>query len=565
MKSDKCAVELELNSDFTATRRRFLAGGIAAGGVAFLGQKGAWVSGALAATPPAQPTGQIVAGLSQEPVLFMPLAPHNDVDFAVFYNLYSPLWRVDEKGVFQPDLVTEVPSIENGGISKDGLKWRLKLNPEAKWHDGTPFTAEDVKFNFELVQKPDFPAARRSGIELITDIEIVGPHEMTFNLREPYAPLPSIISWAFLVPKHLIEKEDNPSQPRDFLASPVGTGPFKWSERVPGDHITLVANPDYHGPGPYVETLVLKYIPDMTVLYTQFQTGEIDYVGFQGITPNKYEEAQKLAQRVVTASPMPMIEVILFNLTHEALKELAVREALYLAIDKQGILEQIYYGLPRGSESFLPRESWAYNADLPAHEYDSDKANRLLDDAGWARGADGVREKNGVRLEFTNSTTSGNPVREQTQQILQQNWLAIGAKMTIRNFPAAVVWGDYWNLSQFESVMAGINFMVGPDPDPTRNFSSGSIPVKGGSGWNTGQYIEPEVDRLLAEGATTFDREKRRQAYLRLQEIIRRDLPNLPLFQYTMAQGVKEGLEGFTPNVNVMMNSWNAHTWYWTN
>ena len=115
-------------------------------------------------------------------------------------------------------------------------------------------------------------------------------------------------------------------------------------------------------------------------------------------------------------------------------------------------------------------------------------------------GSDGMRVKNGVRLEFTNSTTAGNHVREQAQQLLQQNWLEIGAKMTISNLPPAVMWGDYWMMSKFESAMVGIDFMVGPDPDATDYFSSRSIGAKGGAGQNTTQYENPEVDALLQGG-----------------------------------------------------------------
>jgi len=229
----------------------------------------------------------------------------------------------------------------------------------------------------------------------------------------------------------------------------------------------------------------------------------------------------------------------------------------------QTIIDSIYYGLPPTTESFLPNESWAHNPNLPKQSYDPDKAKQILDAAGWMVGGDGVREKNGVRLEFVNSTTAGNHVREQAQQLLQQNWLEIGAKMTINNLPPAVMWGDYWMASKFETAMVGIGFMVGPDPDATDYFSSRSIGAKGGSGQNTTQYQSAEVDQLLAEGAASVDLAKRKQAYFQMQEITRRDLPYLPIFQYAMVSGVKKGLTGFTPNVNVQENCWNAHTWYW--
>jgi len=332
---------------------------------------------------------------------------------------------------------------------------------------------------------------------------------------------------------------------------------------VPGDHITLAAHDGYHGDGPYMEKLIVKYIPDLTVLYTQFQTGDIDYIGLQGITPDHYEEAKALADRKGMPVPQPFIENIAVNVGLPVFKDQAVREALYYGMDKKSVIEQIYYGLPSETESFLPRQSWAFNPDLPKHAYDPDKAKKILDDAGWVAGSDGVRVKDGVRLEFVNSTTAGNHVREQAQQLLQQNWLDIGVKMTINNLPPAVMWGDYWMQSKFESAMVGIGFMVGPDPDATDFFASRSIGAKGGSGQNTTQYVSAEVDGLLAEGAKTVDRDKRKAAYMKMQELTRHDLPYLPIFQYAMVSGVKSRLEGFAPNVNVQENCWNANVWFW--
>lgn len=544
------------------SRRQLLAAGVSAGTLAWLGPQAGWVSTAKAATPPAKPTGQAVIGLSQEPTVFHPLLLHIEVDEGVYFNLFSSLWRVDPTGAFQPDLAAEVPTVANGGISPDGLNWRIKLRNDAKWHDGMPFTAEDLKFNIELIQNPKFLAARRAGHELVRDITVVSPTEVTWRLDRAYAPYPAILASTFLVPKHLLEKASDINKP-DFVKHPVGTGAFKWVERVPGDHITLAAHDRYHGDGPYLEKLIIKYIPDLTVLYTQFQTGDIDYVGLQGITPDHYDEAKKLTGRKAVPVPQAFVESIAVNVALPLFKEIAVREALYCAMDKKSIIEQIYYGLPTATESFLPRESWAFNPDLPVHEYDPEKAKKILDSAGWVPGPDGVRVKNGIRLEFTNSTTAGNHVREQAQQLLQQNWADIGVKMTISNLPPAVMWGDYWMLSKFESTMVGLDFMIGPDPDTTDYFSSRSSAAKGGSGQNTTQYESAEVDRLLGEGAKTVDVGKRTAAYRKMQEIIRHDLPYLPIFQYALVVGVKNNLEGLAPNINVEENCWNANTWYW--
>ena len=540
------------------TRRQLLVMGAAAGSMALVRPGLSW---AQTGSPPAQPSGQIIVGLSQEPTNFHPLMPSIEVDQGVYWNLYSPLWSVNEKGEFVPELAAEVPTIDNGGVTADGLNWRVKLRDDVKWHDGAPFSAEDVKFSLELINNPDFRAGRRDGHELVRDITVVSPTEITWRLESPYAPYPSILAWTSIVPKHLLENAD-PSA-ADFVRAPVGTGPFKWSERVPGDHILLTANEDYYGSGPYVERLVFKYIPDLTVLYTQFQTGDIDYIGIQGITADHYHEAKDLPERNVMAVPQPFIEMIACNLGFPQFKEREVREALYYAMDKQAIIEAIYYGLPKPAESYLPEQAWAYNPDLPKQEYNPDKARQILDQAGWKPGSDGIREKGGVRLAFENSTTAGNHVREQAQQLLQQNWKEIGVEMTIRNHPPAVMWGENWMMSQFDSAMVGIGFMTGPDPDATTYLHSSAIAAQTGSGQNTTQYSNPEVDKLLEEGASTVDVEQRKAIYHKVQELVRNDLPYLFIFQYAMVEGTKQGLQGYQANVNVQSNCWNIRDWYW--
>ncbi len=537
------------------SRRGFLSMSAALGATALVGAKGAMAANA-------SPKGQVIIGFSQEPTNFHPLMLAIEVDQGVHWNLFSPLWGVDDKGNFTPQLAAEVPTVENGGISADGLNWKIKLREGVKWHDGQPFSADDVKFSLDLLNNKDFKANRRAGHELLRDIKVVSPTEITWRMEKVYAPYVSILAWTFIVPKHILEKETDVNS-SNFAANPIGTGAFKWSERVPGDHITLKANPDYFGDGPHVETIVFKYIPDLTVLYTQFQTGDIDYIGLQGITPDHYEEAKKLADRNVLAVALPFIENIAFNLGKPVFKDKAVREALYYAMDKQAIIDAIYYGLPRPTESYLPYEAAAFNPDLPKQSYDIEKAKKILDDAGWKPGDDGIRAKDGVRLAFINSTTAGNHVREQAQQLLQQSWKEIGAEMTIQNFPPAVMWGDNWMQSKFDSAMVGIGFMIGPDADTTDYFHSRSINAQGGNGQNTCQYVNPEVDKLLGEAANTVDQAKRNEIYKKQQELVRADLPYLPIFQYAMVEGTKKGLEGYKPNVNTQTNTWNVNEWKW--
>ncbi len=148
----------------------------------------------------------------------------------------------------------------------------------------------------------------------------------------------------------------------------------------------------------------------------------------------------------------------------------------------------------------MPPQSFYFNPDLPAHEFNLEQARKMLDEAGWLPGDDGIRAKDGVRLSFANSTTVGAHLREQTQQFVQQTFAEIGVEMRIENLPSAVLWGDFWGQSQFDSMMVGITYLIGGDPDVTTRFHSSAIAAQGGSGSNNAQYSNPEVDALLVEG-----------------------------------------------------------------
>jgi len=537
-------------------RRSILQLALASGAVPLLG------AGARAQNKP-KPAGQVVIGISQEPTVFNPLLPHIEVDDGIYMSLFSPLWAVDPKGNFLPRLAAEIPTVANGGVSEDGLQWQIKLRDGVTWHDGKPFTADDVKFTLDLINDPNFPAGSRSGHELLRDLKVVAPNEISWRLDKPFSPYASILAWTFIVPQHLLAGQSDP-RTAPFMRAPVGTGPFKWSERVPGDHVTLTSNETYFDEGPYLERVVFKYIPELTVLYTQFRTGDIDYISLQGISADHYQEAKALPNRVVMPIPTAAIENFYFNLGLPQFKDPAVRQALYLSLDKKSIIDDLYYGLPRPSESYLPPASWAFDPELPKQVYDPARAKAMLDGAGWKAGRGGIREKDGVRLQFSNSTTAGNHLREQAQQLLQQNWQDIGVGMTIKNLPAAVMWGEYWIQSHFETAIVGNNFMTGPDPAADDYFSSKAIPAQGGSGNNTMQYAEPKLDMLMQQGAATLDRAKRIEAYRGVQALLRQNLPFLPIFEYVTVEGTKAGLSGYQPNINVRLNAWNVNTWRWT-
>ncbi len=518
----------------------------------------------LTAKPQGEPVkgGQVIVGLSQEPTLFNPVLSNLEVDRGVQYAIFDSLFRIDDGALFVPNLATEIPTPDNGGVSADGLTYTFKVRQDAKWHDGTPVTAKDVLFTHTTIMNPDIPSPIKLGHDKVASAELVDDYTLTVTLSEPFAPFLIVWSDTYIVPQHILEGQDLLTS--DFNSTkPVGSGPFTYVNRTPGESIELAANPTYHGPGPYLDTVIIKYLQDTNILYTQFKTGEVDYTGIQGITAAHYEEAITLADRVINKAPTAFVEFIYPNFGNPIFQDKAVREAMYLAMDKANIISQVYLNIHTPSETYLAETSWANNPNLAAHEYNPDKAKETLEAAGWVAGDGGVRAKGDLKLSFTNSTTEGNDVRAQAQQYLQQTWADVGIEMNINNMPPAVIWGDYYNKSQFDTVMVGEISGVGGDPDATARFASSQIPVQTGAGKNTMQYSNPEVDQLLADGAKEVDQEKRKEIYFKVQEILRNDLAVLPIFHYTFVEGTKTGLSNFKANAFVVSNMWNVAEWYW--
>ncbi|MBI3979698.1 MAG: peptide ABC transporter substrate-binding protein [Chloroflexi bacterium] len=504
--------------------------------------------------------GQVIIHFSQEPQQFNPLLSAYESERGVQYAIFNSLWRMTDEGKYVPDLATEVPSVQNGGISADGTTYTFKLRKDVKWHDGQPFTAKDVKFTHDAVMDKNVNAASRVGHDLVTSIEVVDNATLKLKLKEPFAPFLAVWMDRYIVPEHILSKVPDINKADFNFRSPVGTGPFIWQERVAGDHITVKANPNYHGPGPYLDRAIYTYIPDLEVAYAQFKAAAYDFTGF--IPLDKLEDRKNLKGRSIESYATAFVEYIYMDNQKPQFKEKAVRQALMYGMDKNAIIKGVYYGAHQPTSSYMPPTHWAYNKDLKPYEYSPDRAKKLLDDAGWKPGADGIRAKDGVKLSFSNSTTAGNKLREQAQQILQQQWKQIGVDMQIKNMPAAVVWGEYLTKTQFDSLMVGWHMGLGADPDTLVKLHSNSIPAETGSGANYVRYKNPAMDKLLEQGTREMETEKRKSTYAKVQEILHDELPWLPIFNYIFVFGRSDTLRGQRANLYVVWDTWNLNEWW---
>ncbi len=538
-----------LRERLTIGRRALLAGTAAATVLGHLRAAGA-------RTP-----GQLIIGMNEEAVNFNPLLYVNTgVETSVEFIVFDAPWKLDPTGSFVPNLATEIPTQANGGISADGKTWTIKLRKDVLWHDGTPFTAADMIFTLDTLLNPKVVVRSRNGHEHVETYKAVDDYTVLIKLKDNFAPY--LVSWqkTSVIPKHVLASVPDINT-ADFNTNPIGTGPFRFKERVAGSYISFTPNEKYHGGKPKLNLLVQKYIADQQTMYAQYQTGEIDIYDINGIPPVLFAKAKQIPQSKTLLSPSPFVEFIYFNCAKPQFQEKVVRQAIYKAVDKKGWIDAVWYGVPVPTLSYLPPNHWAYNKNLEDPGYDPKQAAAMLDAAGWTVGADGVRAKNGVRLAFTMSTTAGNKPREQAQQLVQQNLKKINIEMTIKNMPGSVVWGDYTIKGEYDTLMVAWDPLLYPDPDYTDRIHSKLIPAKGGSGSNYVQYENPEIDDLCAKGVAAVDQAERKKIYDRIQEILLEDVPFAPIFSWQAIMAAHDWVSGYTVNPYTSTNSWNTGDW----
>ncbi|MGE0718671.1 MAG: peptide ABC transporter substrate-binding protein, partial [Alphaproteobacteria bacterium] len=421
---------------------------------------------------------------------------------------------------------------------------------------------KDVEFTYKTIMDPKVAVRSRSGFDLIKNMKVVDSHTIEMELSRPFTPF----LWAWqnmhIVPEHLLSKEANINT-SGYNSQPIGTGPFVLKSRTAGSHMIYERNPDYHRGPAKVRQIIHKFVPDQLVLYGQARTGEVDYMGLSGVPVDRRAEAAKIPDRVFVGVPQPWVQFIYFNCGKPQFKDPKVRKALYIALEMQKSLDDIYYGSYPRTLSYLHKTHWAYNQDLKEETPNPALAAKMLDEAGWRVGADGIREKDGVKMKFTMSTTAGVPARQGCQALFQQNWKAIGVEMEIRNMPASVVWGEYTTKSQFDTLLVAWEPTVGMDPDYTARAHSKQIPLKTGFGSNYTQYENAEVDRLLELGVTQTDVEMRKKTYARIQEILLAEVPFAPQGSTNQGHLHKKGMIGIRPNEYVVDVGWNIYEWGW--
>ncbi|MGC1381589.1 MAG: peptide ABC transporter substrate-binding protein [Candidatus Baltobacteraceae bacterium] len=489
------------------------------------------------------------------------------LDISMF--VFSWTVRYDANAHPVPDAVSEIPTVANGDVSTDGLTLKYKLRHNIKWQDGPPLTCKDLKFTWQLVMNPHNNVTTTDGYKDIGSIDCSDPYVAVVHMKRLYAPflqqLWSENSNAPIFPEHLLAKYNDDkgslnSAPYNSL--PVGSGPFKVVAWNRGQDVRLVANPDFYLGKPKLKEVIYKILPDENTAVTELQTHELDMLA-QG-TGLKWPEYEALAAdprnglRAIRNDAFAWAHVD-FNLKRPIVSDVNVRRALAYATDKGEIIDKVQHGSAIAADTDQqPHYSWAYTDDIAHYPYDPAKAKAILDADGWKVGSDGVRVKDGRRLEFTLSTQTESSSGKANETVLQREWREVGAQADVKNYPTPQFFDNSSN-----GVLQGGNYDVAlfswigaADPDDSAIYSGHNMAPHGQNAmfWN-----DPVATAGMTDALKTIDQNRRKRDYVAVQQRLALDVPTIILYFQRFPYVYNTDLKGFDPSpvVSPFWDPWN--------
>jgi peptide/nickel transport system substrate-binding protein len=428
------------------------------------------------------------------------------------------------------DLATSWRALEGGRV------WELKLRPGVKWHDGQPFSSADVKFTLENIVNPNVKALFRSQLQGLERVETPDPLTARAVFKDPFPALPIVLGFnIFIAPRHLLDGKDLNALD-DFVRKPVGTGPFRWKEAVKGSHVTVEANPDYHGGAPKLRALAFKVIPDVNTVVAQLRTGELDVAV---VTATHKETLAGAANLSFKTAVLPSTFFLALNNARWPFTERAVRQAMMYGLNRELMVQRLLKGeAPLAAGPYATAFGPYVHPGLKPYPFDVSRAKALLAEAGFKPGPDGVLAKDGKRLAFSLMVDKGNPEREQIALYAQQSWKQLGAdvKLEVEEWSVFIKRGNRVPSGDYDA-RTGWR-ITSPDPDKTAEYTTGGIN-------NHFAYSNPEVDALMARARSTVEEGARVAAFHKLQELIHRDVPLVWIYHQTEILALSKRVRGF--------------------
>jgi peptide/nickel transport system substrate-binding protein len=501
------------------------------------------------------PGGVVIVGTSQEPGTLNPLLASATIDDVIGAFIIEGLVGIDADGNYIPVLAEALPT-----VSDDELVITYKLKQDIVFSNGDPFTCADVQFTLDGILS-DLSGASTSGYGDIESLECPDDYTAVATFAEPYAPYLRLFS--YIIPRAAGELDKLDTW--EFNRNPIGTGPWVVQDWAAGEAITLVKNPYYREEGkPYLDSVIVKILPSREVGMQLLGTGEI--TALWNLTEADFPTLAQM-DGVTYAGALygsGENELLLFNFAdpavdaptdpaanpHPILSDLRVRQAIQYAIDKQTIADTLLYGNVRVGTTVLPTGPFA--CPQPPSEFNVDQAIALLEEAGWVVGADGIREKDGVRMSLKIASTSGDQLREQTEQVLVEMLRAVGIELIIENVPSDVLFAG-WDSNgmrkrgQFDILLYTTGPGIDPDSHLFSNYHSLRIPVADneGAGNNFSRYINADVDAWIDEAAFITDVDTRHELYCKVAAQINQDLPRVFLYERLILSGYRVNLQNF--------------------
>ena len=457
-------------------------------------------------------------------------------------NLFGQLCRPDANNPSTPT----PDHAEKWEISTDGLTYTFHLRQGLKFHDGTPLTADDVKFTFDSITDPKVNGAFKNNLGPFDHAEVVDPQTVNLIMKQAYGPLMVMLDYnIMIVPKHVLSGQDL-NKPVAYIQNPIASGPYKFKEFVSGDHLTLVANPDYWDGAPKIGTVVYKILPDVNTQVAQLRTGEVDVVM---IEPSQVDALSGQSNVVINTAAQTNYYYLGVNNSNPLFSDVRVRQALAYALDRQTIVTSVMRDkatLANGPIS--PPMGWAYPKDQQPFPYDVKKAQDLLTQAGWAL-QNGKLMKDGKPFAFKILLDVGNPTRKSFALAAQQYYQKLGMDPQIDSEDFNK-WYDMSSNSQYD---LAVEWWITP-PDPDALYG-------GYSDDNTDKYKNADVDNLFLQGRQQSTPDKRAPIYAQLQQKLYQDQVDVFMLYPEEFRGFSKRLQGYT---NIGIRDALYYTYKWT-
>lgn len=541
--------------------KRILA--IAAVGLLFAGcSKVANQSGQAGGDHPWTQPGILRVAIQNEPKNLNPVLSSNTTDVFIDRFMFEPLLSANEKGDPIPMLASQVPTMENGGISKDGLTITYHLRKDVKWTDGQPVTSKDVKFSWQALMNPNNNVVSRHGYDAIASIDTPDDYTAIVHLKRKFSPF---VNTFFadsdqpypIVPEHVLAKYPNVNQ-IPFNSEPTVTdGPFRFGEWVHNDHVTLVRNDGFFMGKPGLKQVDLKIIPDENTSVNLLKTHAIDWIYQASI--RTYPDLQGAKDLTTVWMRVNGYYGIQLNTSSPFLRDVRVRQAIAAAINKEDLVKTTAFGQETVATEDIPDFMWAFDPKVRSIPFNPAKSKQLLEQAGFKPGPDGIMRKNGQPLSLLFVTVNSDVTYKQLAVEIQAELRTIGVKTEIKLFPGAQLFapaGEGGILQQGKYDMVVDGWYAGIDPDDSSQFMCQNVPP---GGYNYTRYCNPEMQAAQEDALSHYDQATRKLAYAKTQALLARDVPQIFICWLRQQHPISVDFKGLTPNP--VVEDWNAWQW----